>query len=100
VAGFFLEIVREQVRGAIRILVDDGSENLLSEKQWEVWNWVRATGDFSRKTAVAALRMPPRTVESAIKKLLDLKKIERFGEGRATRYRLKAASINISKTTE
>jgi Fic family protein len=97
---FFLEIVREQVRGAIRILVDDGSENLLSEKQWEVWNWVRATGDFSRKTAVAALRMPPRTVESAIKKLLDLKKIERFGEGRATRYRLKAASINISKTTE
>ena len=97
---FFLEIVREQVRGAIHILVDDGSENLLSEKQWEVWNWVRATGDFSRKTAVAALRMPPRTVESAIKKLLDLKKIERFGEGRATRYRLKAASINISKTTE
>jgi Fic family protein len=84
---FFLEIVREQARGAIRILADDGSENLLSEKQWELWNWARATGDFSRKTAVEALHMPPRTVESAIKKLLDLKKIERFGEGRATRYR-------------
>ena len=97
---FFLEIVREQARGAIRILADDGSENLLSEKQWELWNWVRATGDFSRKTAVEALRMPPRTVESAIKKLLDLKKIERFGEGRATRYRLKAASINASNLTE
>jgi Fic family protein len=97
---FFLEIVREQARGAIRILADDGSENLLSEKQWEVWNWARARGDFSRKTAVESLRMPPRTVESAIKKLLDLKKIERFGEGRATRYRLKAASINTSKLTE
>jgi Fic family protein len=97
---FFLEIVREQARGAIRILADDGSENLLSEKQWEVWNWARATGDFSRKTAVEALRMPPRTIESAIKKLLDLKKIERFGEGRATRYRLKAASINARNLTE
>ena len=97
---FFLEIVREQARGAIRILADDGSENLLSEKQWELWNWAHATGDFSRKTAVEALRMPPRTVESAIKKLLDLKKIERFGEGRATRYRLKAASINASNLTE
>ena len=97
---FFLEIVREQARGAIRILADDGSENLLSEKQWEVWKWARDTGDFSRKTAVEALRMPPRTVESAIKKLLDLKKIERFGEGRATRYRLKAASIKDSNLTE
>jgi Fic family protein len=97
---FFLEIVLEQARGAIRILADDGSENLLSEKQWEVWNWARAREDFSRKTAVEALCMPPRTVESAIKKLLDLKKIERFGEGRATRYRLKAASINASNLTE
>ena len=97
---FFLEIVREQARGAIRILADDGSENLLSKKQWEVWKWARDTGDFSRKTAVEGLRMPPRTVESAIKKLLDLKKIERFGEGRATRYRLKAASINASDLTE
>jgi len=86
---FFLEIVCEQARGAIRILADDRSENLLSEKQWELWNWARATGDFSRKTAVESLRMPPRTVESAIKKLLNLKKIERFGEGRATRYRLR-----------
>ena len=97
---FFLEIVYEQARGAIRILADDGSENLLSEKQWEVWNWARATGDFSRKTAVESLRMPPRTVESAIKKLLDLKKIERFGEGRATRYRLKSMSNNARNLTE
>jgi hypothetical protein len=65
---------------------------LLSEKQWEVWNWARATGDFSRKTAVESLRMPPRTVESIIKKLLALKKIERLGEGRASRYRVKDAS--------
>jgi Fic family protein len=91
---FFLDIVREQARVAIRISADDGSENLLSEKQWELWNWARATGDFSRKTAVESLHMPPRTVESAIKKLLDLKKIEGFGEGRATRYRLKAAPIS------
>jgi DNA-binding transcriptional ArsR family regulator len=44
--------------------------------------------------------MPPRTVESAIKKLLTLKKIERLGEGRSTRYRLKAAPINDSNLKE
>lgn len=86
---FFLEIIREQARGAIQILENDGSEALLSDKQSALWNWARATGEFSRKTAMESLRMPPRTVESAIKKLLTLKKIERLGEGRATRYRLK-----------
>jgi hypothetical protein len=36
--------------------------------------------------------MPPRTIESIIKKLLALKKIERLGEGRSCRYRVKDAS--------
>jgi hypothetical protein len=41
--------------------------------------------------------MPPRTVESIIKKLLALKKIERLGEGRASRYRVKDATNIGSK---
>jgi Fic family protein len=89
---FFLEIIREQARGAIRIVENDGSEALLSEKQWELWRWACTVYEFSRKTAVESLGMPPRTVESIIKKLLALQKIERLGEGRASRYRVKDAS--------
>jgi Fic family protein len=89
---FFLEILREQARGAIQILENDGSEALLSEKQWKLWRWANTVSEFSRKTAVESLGMPPRTVESIIKKLLALKKIERFGEGRSTQYRVKVAS--------
>jgi Fic family protein len=53
-----------------------------------LWQWANSTGEFSRKSAVEALGMAPRTVESIIKKLLDLKKLDRLGEGRATRYRV------------
>ena len=44
--------------------------------------------EFGRKDAVAALSFPERTVESIIKKLVDLKRLERIGEGRAIRYRV------------
>ncbi|MFM8365011.1 MAG: hypothetical protein ACKOAS_07655, partial [Verrucomicrobiota bacterium] len=69
-------------------LSGDEIENLLSEKQSALWKWANSAGEFSRKSAVEALGMPPRTVESIIKKLLDLKKLDRLGEGRATRYRV------------
>lgn len=35
-----------------------------------------------------ALGFPARTVEGIIKKLRDMKKLERLGQGRATRYRV------------
>ena len=85
---FFLEVVRQQSREALEILSGDQIENLLSEKQIVLWQWANSTGEFSRRSAVEALGMAPRTVESIIKKLLDLKKLDRLGEGRATRYRL------------
>ena len=85
---FFLEVVRQQSREALEILSGDEIENLLSGKQIALWQWANSAGEFSRKSAVEALGMPPRTVESIIKKLLDLKKLDRLGEGRATRYRV------------
>lgn len=44
--------------------------------------------EFGRKGAVEALGFPERTVESIIKKLVDLKRIERRGQGKATRYKM------------
>lgn len=88
---YFLNILREQARQALKILEGDDIDYLLSEKQLELWRWANQRGDktFSRKEAIDALGYPPRTVEACIKKLLDLKKISKVGEGRATRYRVK-----------
>ena len=87
---FFLRIVQAQARQALRILEGENIEHLLSEKQLQLWHWAAAVpgGEFSRKGAIDALDFPARTVEAIIKKLHDMKKLERLGAGRATRYRI------------
>jgi Fic family protein len=87
---FFLNIVNKQAEQALKIIEGDTIDYLLSEKQLALWQWITSSGmkEFSRKTAIAALGFPARTVEASIKKLYDLKKIERIGEGQATRYKL------------
>jgi len=87
---YFLEIVKTQATTALELIQQDSIENLLSEKQLALWQWAQACneGEFSRKTAVEALGFPPRTVEAITKKLVELKRLERLGIGRGTRYRL------------
>ena len=88
---YFLNILREQAKQALKRLEGDDIDYLLSEKQLDLWRWVnqRPEKTFSRKDAINALGFPPRTIEACIKKLLDLKKITKVGEGRATRYMIK-----------
>ena len=87
--NYFLSIVRQQANDAMAIIEEDQVEHLLSGKQLALWEWIsaRPEPEFSRKDAMDALGFPARTTEAAIKKLLDLKKLERVGEGRATRYK-------------
>lgn len=85
---FIFEIFAQQAKEAQGILESDQFEYLLSEKQMEFWQWVKQQGEFSRKSAIEALGFAPRTVEEMTKKLLDMKKLERLGQGRATRYRV------------
>lgn len=86
---YFLEIVKTQATVALVLIQEDQIENLLSEKQLALWQWVqtRNVPEFSRKDAIDALGFPPRTVEAIIKKLVGLKRLERIGQGRGTRYR-------------
>ncbi|MFK5980732.1 MAG: Fic family protein [Rhizobiaceae bacterium] len=88
--SYFLSIVKAQADQAVSLIEEDNIENLLSEKQLALWHWVqeRNAPTFSRKDAIEALKFPPRTIESIIKKLLELKRLERIGEGRSTRYRV------------
>lgn len=86
---YFLDIMKKQSEQALKIIEGDNVEYLLSEKQLDLWRWaIDFDGEFGRKDAVAALSFPKRTVESIIKKLVDLKRLERIGEGRAIRYRI------------
>jgi Fic family protein len=86
---FFLSVIKSQSDQALKILAGDKIEYLLSEKQLELWQWINESGaEFTRKDAIEALGFPARTVESIIKKLVDLKRIEPLGQGKATRYRL------------
>lgn len=87
---FFLGVIQEQSRQALKIIEADDVEYLLSQKQLALWQWAAKNPyfEFGRKDAVEALGFPERTVEAIIKKLMELKKIERLGQGRAIRYKV------------
>ncbi len=85
---FIFEIFVQQAKEAQHILEGDQFEYLLSEKQLAFWQWAGTQGEFSRKDAMEALGFPARTVEGIIKKHWEMKKLERLGQGRATRYRV------------
>lgn len=48
----------------------------------------RIEGNQLTDIEVESLGFPERTVEAIIKKLVDLKRLEKVGQGRATRYKL------------
>lgn len=66
---------------------DKNLNKILSKKQLSVWQYLQdvdeaTPGEIAKKTKVARP-----TVSQAIDKLLRLKKVERIGLGRSTRYR-------------
>ncbi len=88
---FMFDVFRGQATKALRLLEEDQTELMLSEKQLALWHWAQIVQDgiFSPKMAVEATGFPVRTVEDIIKKLTGMDKLERVGAGRGTRYRVK-----------
>ncbi len=88
---FFMDVVKGQSAKALQLIEHDNIEYLLSDKQLALWNWAQERKvEFSRKDAIEALEFPPRTIETIIIKLVQLKCLERLGQGKATRYRVVA----------
>lgn len=84
---FFLEIVLKQSHMAVELLSKENIEKILSEKQLTVWHYIEkikeaGTGKITKNTKIARP-----TVKQTLEVLLRLKKIERIGLGRSTRYR-------------
>lgn len=84
---FFLNVSLTQAKEAIALISKENIEKLLSPKQLLVWKYLltmeEATpGEIAKATGVARP-----TVSQAVDTLLRLKKVERIGQGRTTRYR-------------
>ena len=73
---------------AVELSQKERIETLLSEKQLAVWNFILERKETTPKEIREALNMPTVTILQVLNKLLDMKKIERLGAGRSTRYKI------------
>jgi Fic family protein len=85
---FFLTILLKQSEMAIQLLSKENVENILSIKQLAVWQYMQTVKEASPIEILDKVEIARPTVNQALNKLLKLKKIERIGDGRATRYRI------------
>ncbi|MCI0617853.1 Fic family protein, partial [bacterium] len=84
---FFLEIVLVQSRMAVALFSKEQIEKLLSPKQLAVWSYLQSVQEAAPLQISQHANVARPTVNQALEKLLRLKKIERLGMGRSTRYR-------------
>ncbi len=84
---FFLNIFSVQSKRAVDLLSKENVEKILSHKQLAVWQYLQTVAEASPREIAEHSRVARPTVNQALDKLLRLKKIERLGEGRSTRYR-------------
>lgn len=85
--NFFLSILLSQSQMAINLITEENIEVLLSPKQLAVWQYlqevdVATPNDIAKNVQIARI-----TVNQVLNKLLNLKKIERIGEGSSIHYR-------------
>ena len=85
---FILHIILIQSREAVHLLSADNFENTLSVKQLAVLEYVQKVKEATPNEIVENTKVVRPTVNQILVKLLNLKKIERVGMGRSTRYRI------------
>jgi Fic family protein len=84
---FLLTVLLDQAKAAVKLLTEEDMAKILSPKQLVVWEYLQGgeeatPGEIAKKTKVVRA-----TVNQALEKLRTLKKIERIGMGRTTRYK-------------
>ena len=84
---FFTTVLLKQSQMAIDLITAENIENLLSPKQLAVWEYLQTVDEASPQEIAEKADVARPTVNQVLTKLLELKKIERIGEGAAIRYR-------------
>ncbi len=85
--NLFLSLVLEQSKLAVDLLSKENIEKLLSPKQLLVWQYLQIVDEAAPGEIAANVDIARPTINQALDKLLKLKKIERIGLGRTTRYK-------------
>ena len=85
---FFLDIVLRQSQMAVELLSKENIEKILSEKQLIIWQYIEKVKETSTGDIIENINIARPTVKQALEVLLKLKRIERIGLGRSTRYRI------------
>ncbi|MFA5954861.1 MAG: Fic family protein [Patescibacteria group bacterium] len=93
---FFLTMSARQAEQAITLLSRENIERLLSPKQLAVWHYLKGAPEATPGEIARATKVARPTVSQALDVLLRLKKIERLGQGRTTRYRKIENGTNVS----
>lgn len=84
---FFLDMFLEQSKQAVELLSKENIEKLLSPKQLAVWKYLLTVVEATPAEISKHAKVARPTINQAVDKLLRLKKIERIGSGRTTRYK-------------
>jgi len=85
--NFFLDILLEQSIRAVKLLSNENVEKLLSPKQLAVWKYLITVPEATPAEISKHAKVARPTINQALDKLLRLKKVERIGVGRTTRYK-------------
>lgn len=85
---FFLNILRRQSQLAVDLLSKESIEKMLSPKQLAVLEYLQKANEATPAEISKNANVVRPTVNQALNRLLQLKKIERLGLGRSTRYRV------------
>jgi len=85
---FYLDVTLKQAKEAITLLSAENIEKLLSPAQLKVWQYMQSRVEVTPKELSENLDIPRSTISQVLNRLMDLKRIERLGLGRATRYRV------------
>ncbi|MDP4009448.1 MAG: Fic family protein [Candidatus Shapirobacteria bacterium] len=85
--NFFLDILLTQSQMAIQLLTQTNIETILSPQQLIVWNYMKNVDQTTPREISQKTGVPRPTINQVINKLLELKMIERIGQGSTTRYK-------------
>jgi Fic family protein len=84
---FFLTLFLRQSKMAVELLTQEDIEKILSLKQLSIWQYLNRVDEATPREIAKETKVARPTVNQALDKLLRLRKIERLGLGRSTRYR-------------
>lgn len=84
---FFLTVLKQQAEMALALLTQENLEKILSPKQIAIWEYLKTVEEATPMEISLHSNVARSTVNQVLDRLLKLKKIERLGMGRSTRYR-------------